>query len=55
MKCATPGRYKRKTLIERNEDKAYKQNEKYAKNRKNIHKVLSATAIINSLYPYSQK
>ena len=55
MKCATPGTYKRKTLIKRDENKTYKQNEKHAKNRENIHKILSTTAIINSLCSYSQK
>ena len=51
MKCATPGRYKRKALTER----INKQNESNTKNRENIHRMLSATAIINALCPYSQK
>ena len=55
MKCATPGKYKRKALIEHNEDKAHKQNETCTKNRENVHKILSTTAIINSLCSYSQK
>lgn len=51
MKCATPGRYKRKALTER----INKQNENNIKNRENVHKILSATAIINTLCSYSQK
>lgn len=50
MKCAIPGKYKRKTLTECKN----KQNEKHTKNRENVHKILSTTAIINALCSYSQ-
>lgn len=55
MKCATLGKYKRKMLIEHNEDKTYKQNVECTKNREKVHKILSTTAIINTLCSYSQK
>ena len=55
MKCATPGKYKRKALIERDRDEVYKQNKTCTKNRENVCKILSATAIINSLCYYSQE
>ena len=53
MKCATPGKYKRKALLERTNKQNEKQNEKHIKNRENVHKILSTTAIINSLCSYS--